>query len=192
MLKKRKENASRYIEYFDSKGKLLCHYYNLNNGCDDKLEYQMKGVGVIYFKGGRLVKSQGKRTYGEKSLLPMQYNGKDKSRNEFCYHLTTKEVKEHFYTNGLVSFEKKIGNGIYYINNVGVNIRTKPELGSPVVRVTDCFDKVKIIALGKSETIMPWGKHNWYKIKSLNSDVFTGWVFGAFLDKSNMKYYYRN
>jgi hypothetical protein len=64
-----------------------------------------------------------------------------------------------------------------------VLLRPKPEKEGKAAGLLNLLDQIKIVAVGKQESIGDWGENTWHQIKKDDSgDKQQGWVFGAFLD----------
>ncbi len=78
----------------------------------------------------------------------------------------------------------KPGKSNQTILNNSTSLRSRANVYSTAIQKLKVFERVKILSVGKQESIDPWGKDHWYQVKAGQK---MGWVFGAFLEPVEKK-----
>ena len=75
------------------------------------------------------------------------------------------------------------------VNYPRVPLRLGPSSRDPAVLNLDIYQNLQILTRGAREKIRNWGEDHWYRVRLEDrlGKVYTGWVFGVFLDRAPIK-----
>lgn len=190
------------IEYFDEGGN-ICHLIFCHHDACERGDYCPRNTsmyqnnGNTYFSDEKVIALESKYWCGDDMVLISRDDIMLEESEYLCdgYHKNTQRLKGLIVerkkdtsinlrikkSTKLFSFSEdslKINDDVV-INTNDVIIREGPGLKSGKKYKLHSGSSVKIIEIGKPETIEKFGTHKWYKIER-RSDV--GWIFGAFIE----------
>ena len=159
-----------WAAYYDESGNLMLY---INN--------RPEGSCRMYFSQGTSIQKDGIAEY---------------SPNEYLKYLKVSDLPVKFpeemgglTKKGTVSFAP-LSVGVWTTTlSMDVNLRASASSSGKVVRKINAYDSVRIIEIGKKETIGSYGKNYWYKVNGYDAAKATGyegWVYGAFLLPAEM------
>lgn len=172
------DGAYSLTALFNSSGNLIFMYFK-ESVIPEKYEYR----GNIYYNAGKIIGLDTERKLAGKIKKDIQ--PEDIDMRQFPLFTTVKKLEKAFAisapyrVNEWASEHAKPVAGMRgVITANSVTMREAGNKSSAPVGKLNAYDYVKILSVGKEETIGHWGKHNWYEIEFQGKKA---WIFGAFI-----------